>query len=148
MSMNIVWAAAIVIFVIAEAATVGLVSIWFAVGALGALIVSVCGGHLWLQIAVFVVLTAATLVLTRPLASKYVNGKSQPTNADRLIGSTCIVTETIDNIAATGTVSANGKFWTARSADGSVIPMNSLVTVERIEGVKLIVVSGKEAEKN
>lgn len=146
--MNIIWAAAIVIFVVAEAATVGLVSIWFAVGALGALIVSVCGGWLWLQIVVFAALTAATLALTRPLARKYVNAKSQPTNADRLIGSACIVTETIDNIAATGTVSANGKFWTARSADGSVIAANSLVTVERIEGVKLIVASEKKAQVN
>ncbi|MGI6029534.1 MAG: NfeD family protein [Candidatus Heteroscillospira sp.] len=143
--MNFIWAAAIVVFVIAEAATVGLVSIWFAVGALGALIVSVLGGHLWLQIAVFAILTAVTLVLTRPLVSKYVNNRSQPTNADRLIGCKCIVTDTIDNLRAAGTVSANGKFWTARSDDGSVIEKNSLVTVERIEGVKLIVSASSDA---
>ena len=137
--MNIIWAIAIVIFVAAEAATVGLVSIWFAVGALGALLVSVLGGKLWLQIAAFIVLAAVTLMLTRPLVSKYVNKKSQPTNADRLIGTKCIVTETIDNLNAKGVVNAGGKVWSARSADDSIIDAGSLATVERIEGVKLIV---------
>jgi len=137
--MNIIWAIAIVVFIVAEAATVGLVSIWFAVGALGALLVSVLGGKLWLQITVFVILTAVTLLLTRPLVSKYVNNKSQPTNADRLIGTKCMVTEKIDNLTATGTVNAGGKVWSARSADDSVIEPGSLAVVERIEGVRLIV---------
>ena len=148
MNMNILWAAAAVIFIIAEAATIGLVSIWFAIGALGALLVSACGGPVWVQILVFILLSIAALALTRPLAIKYVNKKSQPTNADRLIGCKCIVTETIDNIAATGAVSANGKIWTARSTDGSVISVHSLVTVERIEGVKLIVAPPVEPAEN
>lgn len=143
--MNIVWAIAILVFVIVEAATVGLASIWFALGSLAALIVSVLGAPLWLQIVVFIVLSLAALAMTRPLAMKYVNKRSQPTNADRLIGTTGIVTETINNIAATGTVSADGKLWTARSTDGSVIEPQALVTVEKIDGVKLIVASKIEA---
>jgi len=139
MNMNIIWAAAIVVFLVAEAATVGLASIWFAVGALGALLVSVMHGALWLQILIFIVLSLATLILTRPLARRYINDRREPTNADRLIGTKCIVTEKIDNVAATGTVSASGKLWTARSEDGAVIEPNTLATVVRIEGVKLIV---------
>ena len=142
--MNLVWAIAIVVFAVLEAVTVGLASIWFAVGALAALIFSVLGAGLWLQIIAFVVVSAAALILTRPLVSKYVNSRSQPTNADRLIGTKCIVTEKIDNLASTGTVNANGKLWTARSSDGSVIDAESLVKVEKIEGVKLIVTSVSE----
>lgn len=137
--MNIIWAVAIAVFIAAEAATVGLVSIWFAVGALGALITSVLGAKLWLQILVFAALTVITLLLTRPLVSKYINGKSQPTNADRLIGAKCIVTEEINNLTGTGAVNAGGKIWTARSADDSIIAAGSLAKAERIEGVKLIV---------
>ena len=139
------WSIAIFLFVILEAATAGLSSIWFALGSLAALISSLLGAPLWLQIVVFSVLSLVTLALTRPLAMKYINSKSQPTNADRLIGTTGIVTETIDNIAATGTVSANGRLWTARSASGSSIEPQTLVTIEKIDGVKLIVASKVEA---
>lgn len=146
--MNIIWSCAIVIFIITEAATVGLASIWFAVGSLFALIASVLGAQTWLQILVFVLVSGATLALTRPLVKKHINNKSQPTNADRLIGTTCLVTETIDNLAGTGTVSAGGKLWTARSNDGSVIESETLVIAEKIEGVKLIVASKQEATIN
>ena len=139
MQMDIVWTVAIIVFVVAEAATVGLVSIWFAIGALGALIACELGAQLWLQIVIFAVVSVAALLLTRLLAAKYINQKSQPTNADRLIGTECIVTECIDTIAATGAVTAQGRPWTARSATGEAIEPGALVVVESIEGAKLIV---------
>ena len=106
---------------------------------LGALIACELGAQLWLQIVIFAVVSVAALLLTRPLAAKYINQKSQPTNADRLIGTECIVTECIDNIAATGAVTAQGRPWTARSATGEAIEPGALVVVESIEGAKLIV---------
>ena len=140
MSEITLWVIAIVVFLIIEGVTAGIASIWFAIGALAALISALLGAKLWLQIVWFVVISAVTLVLTRPLAKKYVNGQRQPTNADRYIGAEGTVTERIDNIAGTGAVSVGGKFWTARSATGSIIETGTLVKAAGIEGVKLIVV--------
>ena len=139
MPMNMIWAIAIIVFLVAEAVTVGLVSIWFAVGSLLALLASVWHAPVWAQVLLFAAGSVSTLLLTRPLALKYVNGKRQPTNADRLIGTRCIVTEKIDNLAATGAGTAAGRPWTARSASGEAIESGALVTVQRIEGAKLIV---------
>lgn len=147
MSMTIIWSALTVLFLVVEAATVGLASIWFAIGALCALIAAALGAPVWLQIIWFIVISAATLILTRPLAKKYINGKRQATNADRVIGTVCRVTEKIDNIAETGAAAADGKIWTARSADGSVIDTGALVTIKDISGVKLMVVPADESEE-
>lgn len=135
----IVWGAATVIFIAVEAATVGLASIWFAIGSVCALVAALLHAPLWLQIIWFVLISAVTLVLTRPLAKKYINSKSEATNADRVIGSSCRVTERIDNLSGTGAVSADGKIWTARTLDGSVIEPGTVVRVADIQGVKLIV---------
>lgn len=137
--MTVIWGIAMVIFLIIEGVTAGLASIWFAVGALAALISAAFGAPLWLQIVWFIVLSIVTLILTRPLARKYINNKSQATNADRMFGMTGRVTEAIDNIAGTGAVHLGGKEWSARSADGSAIPAGALVRAEAIDGVKLIV---------
>ena len=145
--MVIIWVAAAALFLITEAMTVGLTSIWLAVGALGALVVALCKGQLWLQIAVFIVLTIAALLVTRPLAKKYVNSKKSPTNADRLFGVTGLVTEEIDNIKNVGTVSISGQVWTARSMTGEVLPAGTKVKPVNIEGVKLIVVKEQETEE-
>lgn len=138
--MIIFWAAATVVFLVIEAVTVGLASIWFALGSLCALISALLGAKLWLQVVWFVLISVATLVITRPLVKKYVNSRSQPTNADRLIGATIRVDETIDNLAGTGAASVDGKVWTARSLDGSVIESGSLAVIKDIQGVKLMVV--------
>ena len=137
--MIIFWAAAIVAFVVIELATVGLASIWFALGALCALIAALLNAPLWMQIVWFAVISAAALVLTRPLVKKYINSKTYATNADRVIGSRAVVKERIDALAATGAVLADGKMWTARTADGSVLEPGAIVTVREINGVKLIV---------
>ena len=134
------WVAALVVFLIVEAVTAGLVSIWFVFGSLVALICAALGAAVWLQIFWFVIVSVATLVLTRPLVKRYVDSRSVATNADRSIGRTAVVTERIDNLAAAGAVKLDGVVWTARSTDDAVaIETGERVTVRAIEGVKLIV---------
>lgn len=139
MTITTLWLIVMVLFLMVEAATVGLVCIWFAVGALAALIAALLGAEIWLQIVLFLVVSAVALYFTRPLAKKYVNAKVEPTNADMVIGKECRVTEAIDNIAGTGAVYVDGKTWTARSESDEVIPEGTLVTAKSIDGVKLIV---------
>ena len=139
MDMTVVWLIAMIVLLAVEAVVPGLISIWFALGALAALVSALLHAPLWLQIVWFLVVSVAALALTRPLAKKYINSRTQPTNADMLIGQECIVTELIDNVAGTGAVSVGGKVWTARTTDDHVIPQGSHATVLRIEGVKLIV---------
>ena len=134
------WVVALVVFLIVEAVTAGLVSIWFVFGSLVALICAALGAAVWLQIFWFVIVSVATLVLTRPLVKRYVDSRSIATNADRSIGRAAVVTERIDNLAATGAVNLDGVVWTARSTDDAVaIEAGERGTVRAIEGVKLIV---------
>ncbi len=137
--MLIIWLALFVVFLIVEAATVGLASIWFAAGALVALICTAFGGAVWLQVALFVVVSGVTLIFTRPLAKKYLNPNRKATNADMVLTKVGTVTEDIDNITGSGTVSVGGKLWSARSLTGQVLEKGSYVRADHIEGVKLIV---------
>ena len=139
MSWVTIWGIAFVAFLIIEGATVGLTSIWFACGAIIALIAAALGAPVPLQFVLFILISGVTLWLTRPLAAKYLTGKSQATNADRVIGMTGRVTESIDNVSGTGTVSIGGKLWTARSQTGVPIAEDTLVKGVAIDGVKLIV---------
>lgn len=139
MSMTTFWIIAMVVFLVIEAVTVGIVSVWFAIGALFAMVTAMLGANLWVQITVFLVASAIALYFTRPLVKKFVNNKVEPTNADMLIGKECRVVETIDNLSGTGAVYVDGKTWTARTVDEEIIPKGQLVKAERIEGVKLIV---------
>ena len=118
-NMAAVWLIAMVVLLVVEAIVPGLISIWFALGALAALIAAALNAPLWLQVAWFFVVSIAALAVTRPLAKKYVNSRVKPTNADMILGKECVVTEEIDNVRGTGAVSVGGKIWTARSADGS-----------------------------
>lgn len=138
-NMSIVWVVIMVVFLVVEAATAGLACIWFAIGALAALIAALFGAPIWLQLVWFFVVSVVTLYFTRPLVLKYVNSRSQPTNADMVIGKEALVTEAIDNVESAGAVAVGGKVWTARSENGEPIEVGSIVTVLRIEGVKLIV---------
>lgn len=141
---KLIWAGLLVLFTVGEAITVGLTSIWFAAGALAALICALLGGPLWLQIALFIVVSALCLSAIRPLAHKYFNSKVEPTNADRIIGTEAMVTEDIDNLQAVGAVRVGGVTWTARSEGDAPIPAGTLVRVLRIEGVKVFVEKVKE----
>ncbi len=139
--MLYVWIALTVVFILLEAISVQLTSVWFALGSLAALIVTVCGvDSIPIQIAVFAAVSLASLILTRPLVKKLLNKKVQPTNADRSIGQKAIVTEEIVNIEGKGAVKLNGTEWTARSAAADDrIEKGAEVRVLKIEGVKLIV---------
>lgn len=135
----VVWLILMVVFLIAEACTVSLVSIWFAVGSIGALIASMCDAQLWIQIAVFLVLSATLLACMRPFVKKFIKPKITATNADSIIGSEGFVTEDIDNLSARGQVKLGGMFWSARSTSGDPISKDTKVKVDRIEGVKVFV---------
>ena len=134
-----VWIGAIVVFAIAEAATVSLVSVWFIGGALAALIASLFGGSMPLQIGLFLIVSAILLVLLRPLTRKYLSPKHTPTNADRLIGKEALVTEEICNIRQTGAIRVGGVEWTARSESDETMPVGQRIRITRIEGVKVYV---------
>lgn len=138
--MSIFWLAATVILGITEAVTVTLTSIWFALGAVAAMIVALFGGPLWLQILLFAIVSLASLLALRPLAKTKLGGSVKTaTNADRIIGREAVVTEQIDNVAGAGAVSVGGIIWTARSDSNAPIPAGSRVTILRIEGVKVFV---------
>ena len=140
MNMTWIWLSAAVILLIVEGIAPGLVSVWFALGALAAMVSAICNAPLWLQAVWFVLVSAVTLVLTRPLVKKYVNSRVQPTNADALIGKDGVVIDAIDNIAGTGSVKISGQMWTARSTEENIpIASGKIVTAKAIQGVKLIV---------
>ena len=135
----IIWLVLLVLFLLTEAATVTMVSLWFAVSALAALIVSLLGGPVWLQTLLFLVVSAVLLALLRPLVRKYVTPRVTATNVDSVVGSTGLVTASIDNVTAAGQVKLGAMEWTARSTSGVPIPEGTLVKVDRIEGVKVYV---------
>lgn len=135
----LIWAGIMVAFVVVEIATPQLISIWFALGALGAMIASYFKAALWIQLVVFVAVATVMLFATRPLYRKYLKTKQIPTNADRLVGQTAVVSEAIDNLNAKGAVKISGQEWSARSLNGARIPLDTKVTVTAIDGAKLIV---------
>ena len=135
----IVWLGLTVVFLIAEAATVTVISLWFAAGALAAMAMALVGGAVWMQALTFLVVSAAALTALRPLVRKYLTPKLSATNIDSIIGSIGIVTAPIDNIGATGQVKLNGMEWTARSTSGEAIEAGRKVRVDKIEGVKVFV---------
>ena len=139
-SMSVIWLIAMVILLVVEAIVPGLISIWFAIGALAALISALFHAPVWLQLVWFFAISILTLVLTRPFVKKYVNSRVTPTNADVVIGKDAVVTERIDNLHAQGAVMLDGKVWTARTEKEQVtVEAGETVRVLRIEGVKLIV---------
>ena len=134
-----IWFGLLILFGILEAVTVSVVSIWFMAGSLAAILAALCGASLPVQIVLFLAVSVALLACLRPLVRKYVSTKITATNADRVIGKTAVVTESIDNIAAQGAVKVGGVVWTARSSGGKPIAAGAQVQVDRIEGVKLYV---------
>ncbi len=140
----LIWLGLMLAFLIAEAAcAIHLISIWFAAGALTAMVASLLGAEVWLQVVLFVAVSGALLALLWPFVKKFLNPAHAKTNVDSVIGSTGIVTAAIDNIAATGSVKLGAMEWTARSTSGESIDVGAVVKVDRIEGVKVFV-SGAE----
>lgn len=138
-SLLIMWIVLLLGFLCVEAATAQLVTIWFALGSLAALLSCIFGANTIVQFVLFAAVSAIALIATRPLVKKFIKKPHQPTNADRCIGRTALVTEEINNVISKGQAKIDGSVWSARSEDGSVISAGAEVTVVRIEGVKLIV---------
>ena len=136
---SICWLAVFVLLIVIELATMGLTTIWFAGGAVAGFIASMLGANVVIQAVVFLVVSIVLLIFTRPFAVRYINSNKTKTNIDGLIGQEALVLEEINNIRETGCARLEGKEWTARSVDDTVIPADTVVIVERIEGVKLIV---------
>ncbi len=135
----IIWLVLLVIFLAAEAATVTVVSLWFAAGALTAMIAASLGGALWLQILLFLAVSAVCLTALRPVVRRFIHPKLTATNVDAIVGSTGLVTASVDNVSAAGQVKLGAMVWTARSTSGAPISEGTLVKVDRIEGVKVFV---------
>lgn len=136
---EIVWLVLMVIFLVVEAMTVVTVSLWFAVGALVALLVALLGLNIWVQVALFLIVSGVLLACLRPLVRAHFTPNLTRTNVDAIVGTRGYVTADIDNLTAAGQVKLNGMEWTARSTHGQPIPAGTLVRVDRIEGVKAFV---------
>lgn len=137
---TIIWLVLLIAFLVVEALTVTMVSLWFAGGCLAALLVAATGGSLGFQIFTALVVSAALLACLRPIVRKHFTPKLTKTNVDAVIGSCGYVTADIDNVSATGTVKLGAMEWTARSVSGAPIAKGTLVKVDRIEGVKAFVI--------
>ena len=133
------WLMAFIILVVMEFLTMGLTTIWFAVGALVAFFASLFGATLWVQIILFLIISLVVLVIYRPLAVKYVNSRRIKTNVDDLVGKEAKVVEKIDNLNQSGRVILNGLDWSARSTVGGIIEKDTIVRIVDVQGVKLIV---------
>ncbi len=143
-----VWLILLIGFLIVEGACpIHLVSIWFAAGSLVALLVSLLGGAVWLQITLFILVSAVLLALLWPIVQKYMKPKLTATNVDALVGTLGIVVSPIDNVDAVGQVKLNGMEWSARSTTGEPIPQGVKVRVDRVQGVKVFVTPAEVPEE-
>ena len=143
----IIWLSLLVVFLITEASTVMLISLWFAAGSLAALIVCLLGGSWGLQVGVALVVSNILLLALRPLVRKYFNPKLVKTNVDSVVGTKGLVTIAIDNVSAQGQVKLGAMVWTARSSSGEPIAEGVLVRVDKVEGVKVFVTPVEVLEK-
>lgn len=140
------WLIAMIVFIVLELATMGITTIWFALGALVALAVAAVSGPVWLQILVFVAVSLITMFCFRKVAIGFFNQNREKTNVEGLIGKKGIVTEDISNLHAVGQVTVAGLEWTARSTDDNVtFQKGEVVVIRKISGVKLIVEKDDEA---
>ncbi len=144
-----IWLAVLIVSILVEAGTMGLVSIWFAAGALVSWALAMFGVNEWIQCLAFVLVSGLLLFFTRPLVKKYVTPKIQPTNVDAIIGREGIVCEAIRPLEGTGQVKVGGQIWSARTDEQTdCIPEGTIVTVLRVEGVKLFVQPKQSSEKS
>ena len=139
MDVGFLWIGAIIAFVIIEAVTYQLVSVWFAVGSIGGMITYMLGFNFSAQMTVFLILSVITLLCLRPLSMKLLKPKGFKSNADSLVGKEVLITKEVSNVNASGEGKINGMTWVVRSEDDSELPEGSVAVVKKIEGVKLIV---------
>ena len=136
---TIFWLIAFVVLLVVEIITLGLTTVWFAVGAIAAFLAAYAGISILVQIIVFLVVSIVLLIVTRPIVMKYFNQKRERTNAESLIGQKAIVIETIDSIHGVGRVTVNGMEWSAKTDESGLIKKDEIVSIKGIQGVKLIV---------
>ncbi|MDE6761798.1 MAG: NfeD family protein [Lachnospiraceae bacterium] len=142
------WLLLAAIFIIVEIITLGLTTIWFAGGAFIAALAGLCGANLAVQVILFVVVSVVLLALTRPIAVKYLDSKTEKTNAEALVGQSAYVLQMIDNVKESGQAKVNGMEWTARAKEDSmIIQEGTVVKIVAIQGVKLIVEKTGEEEQ-
>lgn len=142
--MVIFWLVAMVALIVIELATLGLTTIWFACGALVAVVAAALDAPLLLQILMFVVVSFAVLLAVRPIAVKYFNKDRTRTNIESMIGRQAIVVSEIDNMQGIGQVTVNGMEWSARSTINELkIAVGHVVVIRAVDGVKLIVEENK-----
>ncbi len=134
-----IWFGAFVVFLLIEAQTVSVVSLWFAAGALAAMVTALCGGQLWLQAVLFLAVSIVLLAALRPIVRKHFTPKLAKTNVDSVIGTVGPVVEAIDNVQSVGRVKLGGMEWSARSTTGDPIEKDALIRVDRVEGNKVFV---------
>ena len=140
MAYSIIWLIVTVALAVIEIMTMGLVTIWFAAGAAVALLLSLIGTPIWVQIAAFLVISIAVLLLVRPIASAHFNNRLKKTNIDAIVGKTLIAKTDIDNLHGFGKVDMDGSTWLAASSmDNIIIHAGEEVKVVEVRGAKLIV---------
>lgn len=143
------WLIAMIVFIVGEMITVGLTSIWFAAGALVALIIAACGGGIVFQIVAFLLVSGILLWLTRPWAKRFINSRVQKTNVESVVGARARVTERVSNLDQTGRAVVLGQDWSVRAEDDKeIIEPETLVEVVRVSGVKLIVKKVNEKKED
>jgi len=146
--MMILWLVILIGAIIIEAVTLGLTSIWFAGGALVAVLAAALNAPVAVQVILFFVVSLLLLFFTRPIAVKYFNKDRVKTNVESLVGRKAIVTGEIDNLKAVGQVTLGAQEWSARSLDPEQgIALGTVVEIVAIDGVKLIVKPDSEMDK-
>lgn len=148
-SLSLIWLGVFFLCVVIEIATMGLTTIWFAGGALVAVLLALLKVPFVVQFIAFVLVTVLLLAFTRPIAVRYFNKDRIRTNTESLIGQQAIVIHEIDNLKQTGRISIQGKEWTARTVENGVtVAEGAVVTIRAIDGVKLIVEAKKEERED
>jgi len=144
----IFWLVLLIVAIVVEVLTMGLTTIWFAGGALVAILATLLHAPIWLQVILFMAVSLLLLFFTRPVAVKYFNKDRVKTNVESMVGRQAVVTGEIDNIQGIGQVTLGRQEWSARSADDTMrIPLGSVVDVVSVSGVKLIVKPDEQMKK-
>lgn len=136
---GLLWLAAIIVFIVLEAVSNQMISIWFVAGSVAAMIASIVGAGFWIQFVIFIAVSLVTLLGFRPVMLKMLKNPNLKTNADALIGKTILITEDVSNINGTGQGKINGLEWKVQTGTGAEIKAGSTAKIKSIEGVKLIV---------
>lgn len=136
---SIFWLIIFAVFLIVEIITLGLTTIWFALGAIAAFLTAYVGFGMVVQVVVFLIVSIALFVITRPIAMKFFNKERERTNAESLIGQKAIVKEKVDTLRGEGKVEVNGMEWSAKTDESETIEAGTIVLIKGIQGVKLIV---------